>query len=265
MKRRVEPKKAAASANRRGIQSVEIGLRVIDALRKSTGPLTLKELAADSRLPASNCHRYLVSFVRVGYVTQDPLTGRYDLGPELLQAGLAALGRLDPIAVGNDCLAGVVDATGYTGQLAIWADDGGGRSGVVIVRWMPGAMAVRTSLALGSTLPLLSSATGRVFLAYLPARRTARQAEKERAALSFAPADVARLAADTRAAGYAQVSGDAIPGLSAACVPLLDSTGEAAVTLTLIGLSEGIDQSAISALTRASAQGSHALGWSGKH
>jgi hypothetical protein len=109
MQRRVEPKKAAASANRRGIQSVEIGLRVIDALRKSTGPLTLKELAADSRLPASNCHRYLVSFVRVGYVTQDPLSGRYDLGPELLQAGLAALGRLDPIAVGNDCLARVAE------------------------------------------------------------------------------------------------------------------------------------------------------------
>jgi DNA-binding IclR family transcriptional regulator len=262
MKRRVEPKKAETSANRRGIQSVEIGLRVIDALRRSPGPMTLKELAADSRLPASNCHRYLVSFVRVGYVTQDPRSGRYDLGPQLLQAGLAALGRLDPIAVGTDCLTRAVDATGYTGQLAIWADDGGGRPGVVIVRWLPGALAVRTSLALGSTLPLLSSATGRVFLAYLPSRRTARQAETERAR-SGRSIDVAALAAETRRAGFAQVHGDAIPGLSAACAPLLDATGEAAATLTLIGLADGITPSAIDVLCRAAAEGSHALGWSG--
>ena len=255
MQQRAKPKTNADSANRRGIQSIEIGLRVIDALRQVTGPQTLKELSALSRLPASNCHRYLVSFARAGYVTQDALTGRYDLGPQLLKAGLAALNRLDPIAVGSEALSRLVDRVEYTGQLAIWADPG-----VVIVRWMPGRLSIRTSLALGSTLPLLSSATGRVFLAYLPSRRTAREADRERAGTGLDPA---KLASETRARGIAQVSGETIPGLSAACAPLLDSQGEAAATMTIIGLSDGIRESAITALRDAANDASHMLGFPG--
>src|SRR5262249_51267155 len=89
----------ATAAGSRGIQSVEIGLRVIDAMRVAKGPLALRELASAAQLPTSNCHRYLVSFVRAGYAVQDPLTARYDLGPRLLKAGLAAPSRLDPVAI----------------------------------------------------------------------------------------------------------------------------------------------------------------------
>ena len=157
--------------------------------------------------------------------------------------------------MGSDALSRLVDEVGYTGQLAIWADPG-----VVIVRWMPGRLAIRTSLALGSTLPLLSSATGRVLLAFLPARRTAREAERERVATGLEPV---ALAAETRARGIATVSGVTIPGLSAACAPLLDSQGEAAATMTIIGLADGIAESAITALRRAAEDASHMLGFTG--
>src|SRR5882757_11197006 len=76
---------------RRGIQSVEIGMRVIEALRAAGGPLVLKDVARAADLPTSNCHRYLVSFVRTGFVIQDAHSGRYDLGSRVVQAGLAAL------------------------------------------------------------------------------------------------------------------------------------------------------------------------------
>ncbi len=240
----------------RGIQSIEIGMRVIDALRRASKPLGLKEVAAAADLPASNCHRYVVSFVRAGYVAQDPSTGRYDLGPEIVHAGLAALARLDPIGLGNDAIVRVVDQTGYTGLLAIWADPG-----VVIVRWVQGRLAVRTSLATGSTLPLLTSATGRVLLAHLPERRTERQAaeEQRKIAIDLAPA---QLAAETRRQGYAMVSGEAIPGLTAASAPILDARGEAAAALTLIGLADGIAPNAVKALLRTARETSNALGHS---
>src|SRR5258708_39318496 len=90
-----EPK----GADRRGIQSVEIGMRVLEALRAAAGPLELKDLAKAARLPASNCHRYVVSFARTGFFIQDLNSGRYDRGPRLLQAELAALARILPIPV----------------------------------------------------------------------------------------------------------------------------------------------------------------------
>jgi DNA-binding IclR family transcriptional regulator len=239
---------------RRGIQSVEIGLRVIEALRHAAVPQTLKELAQSSKVPSSNCHRYLVSFVRAGFVSQDPGTGRYDLGPRLLQAGLAALSRLDPVAVGTDALTRLVDVSGHTGLLAIWAD-----LGAVIVRWMPGRLAVRTTLSIGSTLPLLNSATGRIFLAYLPKRQTERLAALEKMARN---ADVEAIVASVRTNGMAQVSGDHIPGLSAISAPVLDAYGEAAAAITLVGLSSGFASDTIGALRTIAGEASSALGWS---
>src|SRR6266481_2145993 len=225
---------------RRGIQSVEIGLRVIEALRQASGPQTLKELAQSSDVPPSNCHRYLVSFVRAGFVSQDPGTARYDLGPQLLQAGLAALSRLDVVAIGTDALTRLVDVSGHTGLLAIWSE-----LGAVIVRWMPGRLAVRTTLSTGSTLPLLSSATGRIFLAYLPKRQTADLAARE---MSTRKVDAQAMAAVVRGNGMAQVSGDHIPGLSAIAAPILDAHGEAAAAITLVGLSNGFAPTTIAAL-----------------
>jgi DNA-binding IclR family transcriptional regulator len=246
-------RKTKKAPERRGIQSVEIGLRVIEALRASGGPLSLKDLAAAADLPGSNCHRYLVSFMRTGFVTQNVSSGRYDLGPALLQAGLAALARIDAIAVATEGLERLVDATGNTGLLAIWADHG-----PTIVRWMQGRMAVRTSLTSGSTLPLLTSATGRVFLAYLPARQTAVLRARE---MMTSPCDTEALAAQVRNSGFGHVSGNHIPGLSAIAAPILDAHSEATAVLTLVGAHQGIAPGATERLRLEAAAVSARLGW----
>ena len=241
------------ASGRRGIQSVEIGTRVIEALRAAAGPLHLKDLAKASGLPASNCHRYVVSFVRTGFLTQDLSSGRYDLGPRLLQAGLAALARTDPVGVATAALERLVDATGHTGLLSVWAD-----LGPTIVRWMPGLAAVRTSLSTGSTLPLLTSATGRVFLAFLPARQTAALLARETMSDNIEPAP---LAASVRAAGISRVSGDHIPGLSAVAAPVLDAHVEAKAVITLVGARRGIAPDAVDRLRQEAAEASARLGW----
>jgi DNA-binding IclR family transcriptional regulator len=240
-------------SDRRGIQSVEIGTRVIEALRAAAAPLHLKELAKAAGLPTSNCHRYVVSFVRTGFLVQDSGSGRYDLGPRLLQAGLAVLARTDAIAIGTAALERLVDLTGNTGLLSVWAD-----SGPTIVRWMPGLAAVRTSLSTGSTLPLLTSATGRVFLAFLPPRQTSQLLAQEALSDNIEPAP---LIAAVRAAGIARVSGDHIPGLSAVAAPVLDAHGEAMAVLTLVGARRGIQPQAAEQLRNESAVASNQLGW----
>jgi DNA-binding IclR family transcriptional regulator len=123
---------------------------------------------------------------------------------------------------------------------------------------MPGLAAVRTSLSTGSTLPLLTSATGRVFLAFLPARQTAALVARETLSDNIQPAP---LAASVRASGLAQVSGDHIPGLSAVAAPVLDAHGEAAAVMTLVGAQRPIAPVAIDRLRRESAEASARLGW----
>src|SRR5204863_194448 len=81
---------------RRGIQSIDTGIRLLEVLEKSDGPLALKELSAKADMHPSGAHRYLASFVRCGLVRQEA-DSRYDFGPLALRLGLASLQRLDPI------------------------------------------------------------------------------------------------------------------------------------------------------------------------
>src|ERR1700678_4223108 len=117
-----------ATKSQRGIQSVEIGLRVAEILAGSAGPLQLKELAARAGLSASKTHRYLVSLSRVGLVQQ--VDGRYDLGRLALGFGMAALARIDVVRMASPALAAIRDQSGETTFLAIW-----GHNGPTIVRW----------------------------------------------------------------------------------------------------------------------------------
>lgn len=241
------------TSDRRGIQSIEIGIRLIDVLRAAPGPLSLKALSAAANLPVSNCHRYCVSFVRSGYMQQDARSGRYDLGAKLIQAGLVALGRTDAVGIATETLEALVDETGCTGQLSVWGD-----RGPTIVRWITGRAAVRTSITVGATLPLLTSATGRVFLAFLPRRQTAALAANETMA---GGGDPDALAARTRSLGMGHVSNEHIPGLSAIAAPMLDPFGDAAAVLTLVSAREGLPPNAAERLRAAARTASTRLGW----
>ena len=98
----------APRADRRGIQSVEVGGTLLQALVRHGGPMMLKDLAADAGMPAAKAHPYLVSFGKLGLIEQDPASGRYGLGPFALQMGLTALHALDPLkaALNTSCTAG---------------------------------------------------------------------------------------------------------------------------------------------------------------
>jgi DNA-binding IclR family transcriptional regulator len=250
--------------DRKGIQSVEIGLRVLDALARAGAPLSLKAVAQGAGMSASKAHRYLVSFVRGGLVEQDPATGRYDLGGGALRLGLAALGRLDAVEVAAGALDALAEETGQTALLCVW-----GEGGPTIVRWRRGG-AVITSLALGSVLPVLTSATGRVLLAHLPpamtkARVTAELARAAAEGRPFPPGAVEAAIEETRRRGHAAVQGDVIPGLRAVAAPVLDHQGEAAAAITLLSSGPGPGpEAATAALMRAAAQASARLGWSGE-
>jgi DNA-binding IclR family transcriptional regulator len=214
---------------RRGIQSIDTGIRLLEALEKSDGPLALKELSARADLDPSSAHRYLASFVRCGLVRQDPDT-RYDFGPLALHMGLAAVRRLDPVQLIEQSLPALVAQTGYTALLTVWSN-----RGPTVVHWQRSRNPFVTNLGLGSVLPITRSATGAVLVAFLPEAVTAdaiaaeaRREEVDRAAFT-------RAVERARKTRLAFVDSSVIPGLSAASCPVLQWNGEAAAAVTLIG------------------------------
>ncbi|MBW8904563.1 MAG: IclR family transcriptional regulator [Betaproteobacteria bacterium] len=214
---------------RRGIQSIDTGIRLLEVLEKADGPLALKELSARAEMDPSGAHRYLASFVRCGLVRQEA-DARYDFGPLALHMGLAAIRRLDPVQLTEQALPELVTETGYTALLTVWSN-----RGPTVVHWQRSRNPFVTNLGLGSVLPITRSATGAVLVAFLPEAVTADAIAAEARREDLNRAAFARAVERARKMRLAFVDSSVVPGLSAVSAPVLQWNGEAAAAVTLIG------------------------------
>ena len=142
----------------RGIQSIEVGHRLLRALEEAPGPTALKVLAAKAGMSPTKAHYYLASYARVGMVVQNGPGGLYDLGPGAIRLGLAAMAHLDVLGLARDIMFEVRDATGEAVFLSVW-----GNRGPTIVHRVEGTHLSPLAIRVGSVLSPLS-ATGRAIL-----------------------------------------------------------------------------------------------------
>jgi DNA-binding IclR family transcriptional regulator len=255
---------------RAGIQSVEVGFSLLDVLSKAPGALMLRDLAAAAGMSAAKAHRYLVSFQRLQLVVQDAGSTRYDLGPAALKLGLASLSRLDAVKLARERVAGLVEQIGHTLALAVW-----GNHGPTIVHWEESPQAVTVNLRLGDVMPLLSSATGRCFAAYLSKEAITpllkdEIARAQKQARSEVPATLSAARAlldDVRRRGAARVVDTLLPGIVGFCAPVFDSDGHIVLGMIALGPVGTFDPEwggAVDKPLRAAAgQLSRDLGWHG--
>ncbi|CAN5406246.1 IclR family transcriptional regulator [soil metagenome] len=225
-----------SGGRRRGIQSVEIGLRVLQSLSALGVPSSLSAVAQ-----------------------QDPGTTRYDLGPAAIMLGLGALARTDAFRLVDALIADFTVRSGQTVQIAAL-----GPLGPTIVRWYPGTPAVAASLSVGSVLSLIHSATGRVFLAFAAAAETQDLLKKEQRRSPLTKGALDGICAHVRADGRAEVSGTVIPGLSAVAFPIFNLQARPVLSATLLWpgiLTDGGQASAADELASICVQISAQLGW----
>ena len=221
-----------ATNRQRGVQSVEVSIHVLKAVAAAGGPIALSELSARVGMPAAKVHRYLVSLIEVQMIVQRG-SGSYDLGPAAAEIGVAAVARIDVVNRAADLLPDLVDATGCTAMLSVF-----GTMGPTIVRWERSYPPLITALGVGSVLPVLRSATGHVFLTWLPDRLVAPFVEAECA--GSLREDVERMRKRVRSEGLAEAKETYIPGLFALAGPVLDMQGQAQAAVTLISTDRSI-------------------------
>jgi len=262
---------------RAGIQSVEVGFELLNALSHASGALMLRDLAAAAGMSAAKAHRYLVSFQRLGLVMQDAVSTRYDLGPAALRLGLASLSRIDAVKLARERMPALLLETGHTLAIAVW-----GNQGPTMVHWAEAPQTVPVTLRLGDVMPLLTSATGRCFAAFMgsegrDAERIAPMIREELTRLKKLPHNamplldvpqtqqaVQAMLEETRRHGMARVVHSLVPGVGGFCAPVYDAQGRLALGLVVLGsvatLDTQWDGAPASALQRCAHQLSADLG-----
>jgi DNA-binding IclR family transcriptional regulator len=253
------PPDKAAGRTQRGIQSVEVGGRLLHALVQARAPLAPADLAAMSELPSSQAHAYLVSLTRLGLVKRDALSGRYEPGPLALRLGLLHLAQQPALREAVPRAAALAQTLGCSVALCI-----AGPQGPTIVRYEHASLPLHVNLHVGTVMSLRGTSTGRVFCAHLAADALramwVNQAAHDDA---LEPASDAALAAalDTiRKRGYETGVDAPSPGVSSVCVPVFDEAHTLRLTLTAIGASGALDVRASGAVVRALRDAASAIG-----
>ncbi len=229
----------------RGIQSVEVAGRLLEALALRRAPVGLSELASASALSTAQAHTYLVSLTKLGLVKRDALTGYYEPGPLSLRLGLMFVEEQPAYRLAAAQAAQLAQRIGHSVAVCV-----AGAQGPMIVRYERGAHPLHVNLHIGTVMSLQGTSTGRVFSAFLDASQLAAMMqsqgiERPRVGIddTASPDDAHWHASldDTRRRRMARSVDIPSPGISSMSTPVLDASGRLQLALTVIGPSGAMD------------------------
>jgi DNA-binding IclR family transcriptional regulator len=247
----------------RGIQSLEVGGTLLQALAHAGRPLPLKDLAARAGMSAAKAHPYLVSWCRVGLVAQDEGSGRYGLGPMAMHLGLISLQQHDPVRLASAQLEPLALATNCTVALTLW-----GNAGPTVVRVVEAPSPLHVSLRHGTVLNLHQTASGQAMAAWR-APEEVQALWQQGMTQAPSPGDWAAFQQrlkEVRATGYAHSDETLLPGVAALAVPGCDAWHIAQWALVAVAPrsqwpDETVKQSVVGALCAATERVRRQLGW----
>ena len=267
------PRKSATESPKheaRGVQSIELGARLLKALVDEGEPIMLKDLARIAGFAPAQAHAYLVSYRKIGLVEQDAATGRYMLGRFAMDVGITRMQTTDPMRLARDAVIALSEETGLIVALVVW-----GSFGPTVVQVQESGSQINMNTRPGTVYSMSGTASGRLFSAFLPpmvAKEAIRAERRENGQTGRIGTHrfMAKSELETiRHEGYATIEDPPVPGVNAIAAPVFDHVGQLAMALTIIGEDRVMHEKAktvfIPALLSAAQSLSEDLGYSGLH
>lgn len=220
-----------------GVQSLEVGLTVLDALISQQVPMMLKELAEKLSMHPAKVHRYVVSLVRMNYAKQLD-DGRYALGDQAWRLGLSCIQRTDAIQAAQPMIYELHRQIECGLQISKWTSQG-----PLIVQWIEPNQPVSVITRVGSIMPLLNSATGRAYASFMAEDIVKPLLQQEWAMKQVQGQTVypsnwtefQEMKHSIVEKGAATVSGDMLAGINSFCVPIFNVHGEIEFCIAALG------------------------------
>lgn len=196
-------------------------------------PMGLAQIAGALGLAKGTAHGLLRTLHEVGFVDQDPDSGHYLVGADLLHLGSTTLDLNELRSVSLNWVDTLAARTGAEARIAAY------RAGEVVIahhvfRSGPGAQVMDT----GSVVPLHASALGKVLLAFDPgAARSIVGHELDQ--LTFRTVtdrpQLVRELADVRDAGWAAAVEESEPEMAGIAAPVRDRGGYVVASVGIDG------------------------------
>ncbi len=208
----------------RGVRSVERAIELLFRLAAHAEGAGLQQLATEIGCSKSTVHRLLATLQGLGAAEQDSHSRLYRPGSRL--AELAPGGEPELRRIALPIMRQLRDETEETVTLHLIEGDSH-----VVVEQVESEHEIRRINPIGQPVPLVSGATARAILAFLPADE--RAAVLARGAGDGGPAeeDVRRI----RLQGYSLSAGERLAGGTAMSAPIFDRAGRLSAALSVAG------------------------------
>jgi len=242
----IRKKSDSSRPRRQRVQSIATGMVILKGLAQLGGRASLAVLSRHIAENPAKVHRYVTSLMEEGLIYQDSASTHYLLGTESIRIGLAAMRLADPIRAAESELIHLREKLEMTCFIAVM-----GNKGPTIVRFEEPGLPVTLNVRVGSVLPLLWSATGRVCLGFLDGSRVLtlakdelRAASPDKRALLDKRDPIGEIQREVRRLGMAIVMDTNLQGVSAIAVPIFDFTKRARAVMAVLGTTGSFEASA---------------------
>jgi DNA-binding IclR family transcriptional regulator len=219
------------------IQSVERAAVILGVLGSGTPRLGVTEIAERVGLAKPTVYGLLRTLVQHDLVAQDPFTGKYSLGPGVLQLGNAYLD-------GSELRARSLlwaESLAQRANEAVWVATLSGTRVIVLHHVFRPDNTVQI-LEVGAAVPWHACALGHAIVAYLPQAESARVMSAERAPLTgrtkTTRAALGQALAQVRRRGYAMEDQEATVGDAGIAAPIVNREGTVTGSIGLVGPAE---------------------------
>lgn len=145
------------------VESLARGLSVLAAFTPGRVELSLREIAKAARVTNPSALRIAYTLAQLGYLTRNPISKGYRLGPNILSLGMASLSSMTLIDIADPFLQELRDRTEENVKCAVLY----GTEMVYIARY-PSRVHPSNSIFVGTRLVAHNTSMGRAILAYLP-------------------------------------------------------------------------------------------------
>lgn len=217
-----------------GTQTLLRGLQVLEAMASQGQATGVGELSRITELPKSTVQRLLRTLEQAGWVqaAPDPIT-RWQIGPRIVSVARSSLAYTSIQQAATPHLARLGEQTGETIHLAV--PDAGNR--LVLIDRVDSVHAVRTFNAIGASMALHTSSSGKAFLARLPQDEVrqilARPLERATPNTVVDPDVLWEQIEEARELGYALNVAENRPDVCAVGAAIVDATQRPVATITI--------------------------------
>lgn len=141
------------------IQSLQIGMGIIDVVAKQRRPLKFTEIQDLTQITKSNLYKYLNTFTQLGILYRSKDTGEYVLGSKMIEYGMSAVDQENVSDRISPFLYEINEKSSSTVLFSRWT-----HNGPMIVKEINTNRGLNIGAQIGTILPI-RSASGKVFMA----------------------------------------------------------------------------------------------------